>query len=390
MQRVTPDDVTDYAQWFYSLFEPWSLAQFHTFLSPPLDFRNQLFDWDLDITSPRTRFGDLRGMSPSSVQLARLLIETGIAVTPAANPLGDFRAGYAAVRYSEYFRTRPTASPQILALSHDPALRSSRLRQLMAEELASGIACFLLREHLDVVHIVDYQIWRSVTNPREIGKYPDFYCVTSTGEGLLVEVKGSITRTRSSMTQPRSKARLQLRNGRFGNEPRRSNGDRFSIATNFLVLGPQLKRSISYIERVSATVPRAGRHPGRDSRSPILIDDAITLSFCKVLHYVGLHKAAEKLHNGERMHLEDYISLQSKEELYNSKFTPIGVDPFANVILVETDVLHDLNRGRKPKLPKQELKLKKSMSKVGKYKAVIPLNDSVIAYPNPGLLGKEF
>jgi hypothetical protein len=348
---------------------------------------NQQHSWDFDISPAAATFGTLGAQQNLSVQLARLLVETGIAVTPAANPLTDFRAGFAVVRYSEYFRAAQNAAIHPLAINNDPALRSSRLKQLMAEELASGVACYLLREYLDVVHIVDYQVWRNLTNQRAVGRHPDYYCITSTGESLLVEVKGSISARRTPMTKPRARARVQLNNGVFGAEPVRAAGSRFSIATNLLIQGGANPRSISYIEQIVPPVVRAGTNPATNPGAAPFGDPA-ALSYCKILRYVGLDDEAERLLKGAPIRFDDPTFFEGNDEvIYDSSFTVLGIDPFANVILLQTDVLNDLNEGKKPKLPKQELKGKRSASNRPKEKAMLALNDAVIVCPNPELLG---
>jgi len=386
MQPITPNDINNYAQWFFQRFAPLWLHPIPAHrLFPPrqLTFSNQQHNWDFNISPAAATFGMLGAQPDLSVLLARLLVETGIAVTPAAHPLTDFRAGFAVVRYAEYFRAAQNAATHPLSINNDPALRSSRFKQLMAEELASGVACYLVREYLDVVHIVDYQVWLNLTNQRAVGRHPDYLCITSTGEALLVEVKGSITARRTAMNKPLARARAQLTNGVFGGERVRTAGSRFAIATNLLLQGGTNPRSITYIEEVLAPV---GKNPATNPGA-VPAGDPAALSFCKILRYVGLDEPAERLLKGEPIHLDDRFSFEGNEEICDSRFTVLGFDPFANVILMKTDVLNDLNEGKKPELPKQESKFKISVSDQPKEKALLPLNDSIIVCPNPELLG---
>ncbi len=390
MQPITPNDVNNYAQWFWQRFDdPFWIRRFplrHAIAPLTIGFGNLVYEWDYRLIPNGTAFGALGGQNVS-VQLSRLLVETGIAVTPAAHPLTDFRAGFAVVRYAEYFRAAQQTAAIPLLLNNDPALRSSRFKACMAEELASGIACYLLREFLDVVHIIDYQVWRDLNNQQMVGQRPDYYCITSAGEALLIEVKGSISTRRSTMTGPRATARNQLNNGQFGAEPVRPNGSRYSIASNLRVRRGANPRSISYIEEiVQQPVTHVGTSP---SPPPVAPDrDPVLLSYAKILRYVGLDNSAERLLRKEPTGL-DALIFEHTETYDNEQFSPIGFDPFGNLLMLETTVINDLNEGRKPKTPTNERKIHRTLKEQATEKPIFSLNDSIVVCPNPSLLGAD-
>lgn len=258
----------------------------------------------------------------------------------------------------------------------------------MAEELASGMACYLLREHLDVVHIVDYQVWRNLTNHNIAGRHPDYYCITSNGEALLVEVKGSITTTRSTMNQARATARIQVTNGLFGGQAQpREAGNRYIIASNLIVGTAANRRSISYIEQVAPPPIPSGGLPIADVPQPT--HDPATLSFSKVLRYVGLDEPAKRITEGQPMQVDERILFRRQETIQNHNYSVLGFDPFGNVVLMDTDVIHALNEGKKPKLPGTSRKSIRDHLAKPNEKSLIMLNDSVVVHPNPEILGAK-
>lgn len=87
----------------------------------------------------------------TSATRARLLLEAGLALTPATS-WTDPAAWFALFRYANAFAARSSA----LRLVAGAQAWDARITQVLAEELGVGVAIHLARTFLDVVHVADF------------------------------------------------------------------------------------------------------------------------------------------------------------------------------------------------------------------------------------------
>lgn len=103
---------------------------------------------------------------------------------------------------------------------------------------------------------------------------------------------------------------------------------------------------------------------------------------------MGLDESAERIIKSEPLQLDERILLRMEESV-DDNHSALGIDPFGNTVLMETAVFHDLNTSKKPKRPSTEKKRSKKPCAKPREMTLIMLNDSVIDYPNPELLGAK-
>ena len=146
--------------------------------------------WQLEPDPPR-KLPDLPNGEVSG-QLYRILVEAGVALTPAAS-VYDPRAQFAARRYYD-----------VLAQNTDELAEADwwnratpRAKGLVSEEFGIGVAWYLLKEFLRVKHISDIVPllecglldYTGRKAPKDLSR-PDYLCLRSDGKVFIAEVKG--------------------------------------------------------------------------------------------------------------------------------------------------------------------------------------------------------
>jgi hypothetical protein len=447
MQNITGQTLNAYADWF--------VYNFHTFYTHPfwmsrqsvrLPFgaNTQRHTWPKFITPANEKFGTLQ-RDPNG-WIARILVETGFALTPSVAPLGDCRAGFAIVRYAEFFRNSSASGTLPLLLNDDPSIRSSRLKALMAEELAIGIACFLLREYHDVEDIIEYQVWKQSLNQQFGGEQPDYFCFTHSGLPILVEVKGSITLKKDTLRDKRNIARDQLLNGRFAKSADEAIGRRYCIATNLMIGDPPGKNPltrtfidvivpsqttsdtdylVSKVQDESTEILKTmhfdldfiygeededkndkrkkpkTRVAKRDKSEiqkeqsrilksiPRLTKDVPRISCAKALRFAGQDIAADAALKDEQGVSEKlkYLPRRAKIDLL-PEYNPVGVDPMGNMVLMKSSTLAELDEGVQVKRT-LEKDYRKRNSEESILRSIFHINESIVVCPNPMMLSAD-
>jgi hypothetical protein len=393
--NIHSSDIDAYAKWFLSVVGASSNRFSQTFplaRASDLSFAANFREWELVLRPRILQFGALSVRDRLRVQLVRLLIETGLAMTPVDQPLSDFRAAYAVLRYAEYFRPRSVIfSNTGLTLNDDPGLRSRRLKSLMSEELACGIACYLLREYLGAVHIIDYQSWRDLQGTNIENHYPDYYAITASRQGILVEVKGTIAAKKTNnMKSARTRGASQVCNGSFGAEKERSGGSRFVISTCF-VQTQSKSDTTTYVESINAETGMVGISPGPKRALPYEGSprDAVKLSYVKLFRYVGLDKIAELVLAERTFSPFELLEKAESVILYQRQFVPLGTDPFNNLVLIDSKILLSIADGEYPTAT-NEIRQEFLTSAIPQEAFSFSFNDSVIISPNPRLIGYSY
>lgn len=343
-------------------------------------FLSSNYEWNYRIH--QGSFGGLSGNDPVSAQLMRLLIETGIALSPSIPEIGDLRAGYAAVRYSEYFRRNSRAEiSNKLILNNDPVLKSQALRRIMAEELSCGIACYLIRTVLNVVDISEYEI------PSE-GMFPDYYCVDEKGHASIVEVKGTIKDRSDPMYWPRSRGRAQVRAAKFREQPERPEFSRFVISTCLLLDSDDLDdpNSITHIDCLpeELTSISTGQRNSAPRIGLRLIQERNVsprnLSYAKFFRYLGQDQRADWLLGKTSADNWDYKV--KPVWFFGSPYKAVGVDPFQNIAFMQVGVFENLFSVSTTRNELSIEKITREGSELHERQAIV-LNNGILFTPNP-------
>lgn len=225
----------------------------------------------------------------TSTALMRLLLEAGIALSPAKSYV-DLAAWYPVFRYADAF-----ASPGgELRLVASAATWEDRLLQAIGEELAVGTAIHVARAHLGVVHIADVAplldagdlvIKSPPLSVKHPGARPDYLAELPNGESILIESKGAVG-TRAKLTRAIAKGEIQVDNIDFVRPtPRQVAGapccDRLVIASHFCVANQHARSR-------SATIVIDPPAPDRPRDVPWAGSDlAVRVSYAKAFNLAG-------------------------------------------------------------------------------------------------------
>lgn len=373
MQAITSHDLYLYSRWFMSVLEPiWhpfkALPDPKLTPRPDLRFLSQQYHWRVEIADNLNITAEKHLLQ--STNLLRLLVEAAIVMTPAAAPFNDFRAGHSALRYAQYFQPAGTnKGDKKLILNSDPALRSIRLRGLMAEELALGVAAFLAREYFNVVHIADYKLWQMVGIDKTSIEFPDLACLNEKYETVLLESKGSISSRPNSMNLQRKRAATRLLNTQIP-------ATRIIIATSLLHNNFEYE-SMSFIEKVE-------QQDIDDQDGSQVKTELSRLAFAKIFRLAGLDAEADDMVASVPFK-NSMLSKHFQVKLFNKDFVPIGMDAFNNLVMIELQTLNALKDGKIPNIPKCTIKNSLNQNKeiAAEEKLCFALNDSVLVFPSP-------
>ncbi len=234
--------------------------------------------------------------SRTRASLVRILLETGIALTPAESVFSP-AAWFAVLRYWEAF------SPRSLRLRLVPSSDEwdPRLVTILAEELAVGVANYLAREYLGVIHVADVapllhagdlRIKNPPFSPKHPGARPDFLGVLSNDQAIVFEAKGAVG-TRSRLTKPLQKGHIQVRNVDFvAYQPRTIGGapacDRMVFGTHFCTEG---KHPLS--ETTTVVLDPPGDAP--EDRRRLESDLAVRVAYAKIMNLADLSLIARNI-----------------------------------------------------------------------------------------------
>ena len=253
------------------------------FAPSPTDLR----EWNLKILPP--------GFTPTkpfptngklTIGLHRLLIEVGIAQTLATTSW-DPRSCYALYRYGgDFAGTAPRLRFYSGTDQKDP-----RLTAVASEEIATGITCYLLREHFGLPHLSD--VYACIQNGElqyvdsSSEKRPDYFCQDNLGETVLVESKGA-TGTRSAITRRIDpEGWEQVQNVFPTSLPLRPSCGRVVIGTHFCIEGKHPRSETTTIIKD----PEGKQSLNQNSNSDIVL----RLAYAKCLRFMGQDAIAERL-----------------------------------------------------------------------------------------------
>jgi hypothetical protein len=286
----------------------------------PTDVR----DWRAEIDPAATQLPvPFQNGDRLNASLHRILIEAGIALTPATSVL-DPRSWFALYRYGADFAG---TAPQ-LHLYPGAAQKDPRHTGVCAEEVSTGITCFVLHEHLALEHIAD--VFPLIRNGNisyvnaQLGKRPDYFCLDNANEAVLAESKGAVG-TKSSI-----KGRIypegwdQVQNVQPVNHQLRASCGRVVLGTNICIDGKHTRSDTTTILKD----PVGERGPDAPGES----DFPIRLSYAKALRFAGDEVLADRLLLRQPLPAR---APPMDDQLLNVKavgMLPVGISPFGDVI----------------------------------------------------------
>lgn len=286
-------------------------------------------EWGLEILPPPVAGLDKLLGDALEASLHRILIEAGIAMTPATT-VWDPRSWYALFKYGASFAgTAPRLRLYEGSRGLDP-----RLTAVLAEEVACGVTCFILREKLGVDHIADvYPLLREgdlkFVACSDAENRPDFFCFDNNSRGLLVESKGAMG-TRSSIAE---RVEVEGWNQVMNVQPvkyrLRDKCGRLVIGTHFCI----------------------DKHHGRSETTTLLKDPdgavgddfpdsdlVLRVAYAKVLRFAGLDILADTL-----MMRESPPPLNFNAFAINDvTFAALGISVFGGMLVLHGEVLKAL------------------------------------------------
>lgn len=303
---------------------------------PTSAFVNDIREWDVSVTPTGTTLPQPVPNNRLSVCLYRILLEAGIAFTQGVGlQLPSMSSLAPLYRYIDLFSG---TSPRLRLISGLQNV-DSRFKQLIGEEIGIGISFYVLKEHLDVIHIADVgpllvppagqaSLVSFVQNNSD-EKRPDFYCETTTQEVVFAESKGAVG-PQSKMTGPSGpiqKGWHQVHNVMPTTAQVRTNCGRVVIGTNIQLDLPSVRSdSMTHIRDPIGPDQKQLEEPN---------DFPIRVSYAKNLRYAGQIILAELLISREQWPIPgDPQTIQWN----NLQLVPIGVAPIGGLITIERRV----------------------------------------------------
>jgi hypothetical protein len=286
------------------------------FAPSPTDTR----EWKVEIDPPATALPTpLPQGGALKVSLHRILIEAGIALTPATSSW-DPRSWYALYRYgADFAGTGPYLRFYAGAADKDP-----RHSAVAAEEIATGVSCYLLHEHFGLEHIADAYacIQRGeldyVNPPSE--ERPDYFCEDSSGMTVIAESKGAVG-TRSAVTRHiQPKGWSQVQNVVPTKRRLRSSCSRVVLGTHFCIDDMHPRSETTTLIKDPEGQP--AKEDNADS------DDLMRVSYAKALRFMQHDALAERLLLHQELPSLEGESLPQVNEL---AFLPLGESPFGDL-----------------------------------------------------------
>lgn len=250
------------------------------------------------------------------VSLRRILLETGIALTPALSVF-DPQSWFALYRYgADFLGTNPSLRFYNGIMKRDPILKA-----VAAEELATGVTCYVLREHFSMMHISD--VYDNIQNGElefvdpNSEERPDYYCEDIFGEFIIAESKGVIG-TRGNLNKHLPKGWSQVQNVRPVNHRLRQTCNRVVIGTHFCVDGIHARSETTTV--INDPEGLQGRGDNLESDMPM------RLSYAKFFRFIGQDALADKLVFSRILQQEDEypIMIVNNVPVWVLGFTPFG------------------------------------------------------------------
>lgn len=320
----------------FHLFDPFWRAR-HRFAPlwlPSMPSPTDIREWNVEIDPPGTTlFHPLPADGTMQVSLHRLLIETGIALTPATSAW-DPRSWYALYRYGlDFAGTTPALRFYSGVKDKDP-----RLVAVASEELATGITCYLLREHFGLDHIADAY---TCLHRRELEYVntgskvrPDYFCEDGAGSTVLAESKGA-TGTRSAITgRIDPEGWEQVQNVRPVNKPLRASCGRVVIGTHFCVEGMHARSDTATLIKDPDGLSSRNADPESDT--------LMRLAYAKALRFSGHDLLAERL-----LGMQVEMDLRPNDidqwpSIRGMRVMPLCSIPFGGVLCLHAQVIKPL------------------------------------------------
>ena len=290
------------------------------FAPSPSDLR----EWNLEILPPSfTPAVPFPSNNKLTVSLHRLLIEVGIAQTLATTSW-DPRSWYALYRYGGDF----TGTAPMLRFYPGVKQKDPRLTQVMSEEVATGITCYLLREQFGLPHIAD--VYACLQN-RELDYVdpllkirPDYFCQDNSGLSVIAESKGA-KGTRSNITgRIDPEGWDQVCNVAPTNLSLRSSCGRVVIGTHFCVHGQHPRSETTTIIKDPKGKQSLNKNPDSDM--------VLRLAYAKCLRFMGQDAIAERLIARMPIDKSERIFDLPMEQIGQISFFPLGMTAFGDSI----------------------------------------------------------
>lgn len=313
-------------RWLERFYRYWRVK--HPLSAIPLPFApspSDIREWKVEICPVGTRLSrSLPHDGVMQVSLHRLLIESGIALSKATSSW-DPRSWFALYRYGGDF----TGTAPKLRFYDGVQDKDPRLTAVASEEVATGITCYILREHFGLAHIADAYacIQRGELNyvsPTSLSR-PDYFCQDASGETVLAESKGA-TGTRCKITgRIDPEGWSQVQNVRPVNLTLRPTCSRVVIGTHFCVDGKHNNSETTTIIKDPDGVESHERNTDSDA--------VIRLAYAKVLRFSGLDMIADRLvSGGELSGSFPETDISRLPAIKNLKVLPLGLTPFGDTI----------------------------------------------------------
>jgi len=288
-------------------------------------------EWRLDMDEEAIAASSVGNAERLSVPLHRILLETGIAATPATSAW-DPRSWYPFFRYAPDFAG---TAPRLRFYS-GVAERDPRHTAIASEELAAGIATYILREHFGQVHIADVQPLIGSGDVQYVdpasGKRPDFFCLDGSNQALFAECKGKQGTRSPLLREIDGNARRQLENVRATRHQLRSSCNRVAIGTHFCVHGRHPQSETTTVVRDPEGPPSIKKGDPDDF--------AIRVAYAKVLRFLGLDSIAERMLLFRGFDPNDFptVAIDGRDATYSF----LGYSPAADFVFLESEILNRL------------------------------------------------
>lgn len=299
----------------------------HRLSAFPLPFAPSSTDareWRVEIDPVGTALNQpLPSSGKLQVSLHRLLIESGIALSKATSSW-DPRSWFALYRYGgDFAGTAPTLRFYAGVQDKDP-----RLTAVASEEVATGITCYILREHFGLDHIADVyaciQRGELAYVDTASKSRPDYFCEDASGKTVLAESKGS-TGTQSRIAHMIKQGWSQVQNVQPVNLPLRLTCSRVVIGTRFCIKTIRERSETTTFIKDPEGVAGRERNPESDT--------LMRLAYAKVLRFSGRDDLAERLIERPEFSYR-FSEIDDIQPLTNKKIKvlKLGVTPFGDTI----------------------------------------------------------
>lgn len=285
--------------------------------------------WNIELVPPTPIPGvSLTDGLAITTSLHRILLETGIALTPATSAF-DPRSWYALLRYGLDF----AGTGNKLRFEKGVTAKDPRLTTIAAEEVSVGVACYLLKKYFGVVHVADVNGCINANELRFVqkpvgDKRPDFFCVDHSNAGRIVESKGAVGTRCAVANRVEVDGWEQVNNVTPTKLPLVAACARIVIGTHFCIDGQHTRSETTTLIKDPPGEPSDQENPDSET--------AIRLSYAKCFRFIGRDDLAEVCLSGERnVRIEDQADSVTHPQ---GSFVPLSITPFGDTIGLDTKV----------------------------------------------------